>query len=215
MVDVITWHPFFGVSPAYNDYAEYYYEYPTIVEAIKTSAKAAGFNGEFRTIGNTWRTPLDYHPDHPWTYEEIVAAKYYARSILMHLGLDVTAGVDVDSRLLIIYSTVRNLATIMAGNTPTSLVVDIASPADNIASYGFTLPNNELLFALWTNGAAEEYDPGKNTTLTFPNISAEKVVGIDVLYGFEQELKTEVVNGDLVIRDLLVKDYPLILRLIP
>ena len=39
-------------------------------------------------------------------------------------------------------------------------------------------------------------------------------MGIDVLNGFEQELITETGNGNLVIRNLLVKDYPMTLRLI-
>jgi hypothetical protein len=39
------------------------------------------------------------------------------------------------------------------------------------------------------------------------------VKGIDVLYGFEQELITSMEDGNIVIRDLLVKDYPIILRL--
>ena len=41
----------------------------------------------------------------------------------------------------------------------------------------------------------------------------QKVIGIDVLNGFEQELIAETENGNLVVRDLLVKDYPIILRL--
>ena len=49
--------------------------------------------------------------------------------------------------------------------------------------------------------------------LTFPGLSASKVTGIDVLDGFEQELIAETGNGGLVIRDLLVKDYPIFVRL--
>lgn len=91
--------------------------------------------------------------------------------------------------------------------------MEIESAATNIVSYGFTLPNGDRLFALWTDGIAVDEDPGVNSTLTFPGLSPSKVTGIDVLDGFEQELITESVNGDLVIRDLLVKDYPIILRL--
>jgi hypothetical protein len=36
---------------------------------------------------------------------------------------------------------------------------------------------------------------------------------MDVLYGFEQPLITSSENGNLVIRDLLIKDYPIILRI--
>ena len=109
----------------------------------------------------------------------------------------------------------RNLNTVMAGTRPDSLAVEIESAATNIVSYGFTLPNGDTLFALWTDGAAVDDDPGVRTTVTFPGLSASKVIGIDVLNGFEQELITETGNGNLVIRDLIVKDYPIILRLTP
>lgn len=60
---------------------------------------------------------------------------------------------------------------------------------------------------------AVEYDPGVPSTLTFPGTSAQKVIGIEVLHGFEQELIIEIENGNLVIRNFLIKDYPIILRL--
>ena len=105
-----------------------------------------------------------------------------------------------------------NLNTVMDRARPDSLAVEIESAATNIVSYGFTLPNGDTLFALWTDGAAVDDDPGVRTTLIFPGLSASTVIGIDVLYGFEQELIAETGNGSLVIRDLLVKDYPIIIR---
>jgi hypothetical protein len=82
-------------------------------------------------------------------------------------------------------------------------------------SYGFTLPDGDILYTLWTNNAVVEDDPGVNATLTFSDLSVQSVRGINVLYGFEQELSAETENGDLVIRNLLVRDYPIILHLIP
>ena len=81
-------------------------------------------------------------------------------------------------------------------------------------SYTFVLPNGDTLVALWTDGVAVDDDPGVSATLTFPGSSVQSVIGIDVLHGFEQELIIETENGNLVIRSLLVKDYPIILRLI-
>ena len=52
------------------------------------------------------------------------------------------------------------------------------------------------------------------TQLTRILFVAQKVIGIDVLHGFEQELITEVENGSLIVRNFLIKDYPIILRLI-
>ena len=125
----------------------------------------------------------------------------------MHLGMDVIAGSMGRAGM------VRSLGTVMAGAEPIDLPVEIQSEATNIMSYGFTLPNGGTLFALWTNGAAVDYDPGVSATLTFPSLSAQKVVGVDVLNGFEQELIIETENDNLVIRNLLVRDYPIIVRL--
>ena len=108
----------------------------------------------------------------------------------------------------------RNLTTAMAGAGPISFAVEIESEADNIASYRFTLPGGDRLFALWNDDAAVDIDPGVNTTVTFLGLSAQKVMGIDVLNGFEQELITETENGNLIVRDLVVKDYPIILHVI-
>jgi hypothetical protein len=132
----------------------------------------------------------------------------------MHLGMDVSVGVGGMDSTGFPWScpTVRNLNTVMAGTVPTTLAVEIESEATNIVSYGFTLPNGDMLFALWTDGVAVDDDPGVHTTLSFPSLSASQVVGLDVLHGFEQELITETENGNLVIRNLLVKDYPIILR---
>jgi hypothetical protein len=110
------------------------------------------------------------------------------------------------------YPTIRNLNTVMAGNKPLEIPVEIDSDATNLTSYGFSLPNGDRLFAVWTDGVAVDDDPGVPATLTFPGTSAQKVIGIDVLHGFEQELIIEMENGNLVIWDLLVKDYPIILR---
>ncbi len=85
--------------------------------------------------------------------------KYYARGILMHLGMDIPAGVDVDNRYQMVYFAVRNLSTVMAGHQPTDLDVKIQSTANRIMSYGFRMSNGEQLFAMWTNGPAVEYDP--------------------------------------------------------
>jgi hypothetical protein len=214
MVDGISWHPFYGASPQFSYGADYYNTYPVLIQKIKETASAAGFTGEFKADELTWRTHLTAHPDHPWVYSEITAAKYYSRGVLTHLGMDVAAGVGVDTRFMIIYSTVSNLATIMAGNRPIELAVELESDASNLASYGFSLPNGDRLFAVWNDNVAVDYDPGIPSTITFADTSVQKVIGIDVLHGFEQELIIERENGNLIIRDLLIKDYPIILRLV-
>jgi hypothetical protein len=79
--------------------------------------------------------------------------------------------------------------------------------------YAFSLPNGDKLVALWTNGEAVDDDPGIEGTLILPGFSDQRVMGIDVLHGYQQRMITSEEDGNLVIRDLLVKDYPIILRL--
>ena len=102
----------------------------------------------------------------------------------------------------------------MAGARPISHNVKIENEPLDTATYAFELPDGSFLFAFWTNGVAQDKDSGIATTLTFPDQSAHVAVGIDVLYGFEQELITDMENGNLVIRDLLVRDYPFLIKII-
>ena len=132
----------------------------------------------------------------------------------MHLGMDVSVGLaGISLERPHFYSTVQNLCTIMAGAKPIDLPIEIESEATNIRSYTFSLTNGDRLFALWTDGVAVDDDPGINATVIFRDLSVQKTVGIDVLNGFEQEMLTSIEDGNLVIQNLLVKDYPIILRL--
>ncbi|HCS38364.1 MAG TPA: hypothetical protein DIW44_02115 [Anaerolineaceae bacterium] len=213
LVDVISWHPFFGVSPQYEDVKDYYLEYPSLVQQIKNAASAHGFVGEYSADELTWRTPLNSDEGQPWTYNEITAAKYYARGIMAHLGMDVSVGVMIDPRLMMIRSTTGNLCTLMVGAIPESLPIEIQSEAKNVLSYSFSLPNGDKLFVFWSNGAAMDDDPGLLATVTIPTFSNWEATGIDALYGIEQKLTTTNENDSMTIHDLMIKDYPIIIRL--
>ena len=217
LVDVISWHPMFAASPEFH--SEYYYEYPSIIQQIKDTASANGFMGEYQAGEITWWTePESGAQDWGIWYSEIAAAKYHARGTVMHLGMDVrvtnnAVPSDYPSRHFV-DTAITNLCTIMAGAEATSLPVEIETKATNVMSYSFSLPNGDQLVALWTDGVAVEEDPGVPATLTLPGLSAQKVVGIDVLNGFEQQIITSMEDGNVVIHDLLVKDYPIVLRFI-
>jgi hypothetical protein len=202
-----------GTSPAYDLYRDYYYQYPSFVQEIKDVATAHGFDGEYEADEISWSTHED-PAGLPWTHSEIECAKYYARGIVMHLGLDMTVGVgNTGPHRTWSYDTIRSLATAMAGAEPANLPVQIQTTVTNTVSYTFSLPNDNHLIALWTDGVAVEDDPGIPITLTLPGFSDHKVMGVDVLHGFEQQMITGEQDGNLVIRDLLVKDYPILLRL--
>lgn len=219
MVDVIAWHPMYGISPEYdNSLRQFYYGYPNLVQEIKDSATDHGFKGEFIADELAWWPPDTSIPQDPWTgaSSEIKAAKYLTRGIILNLGMDVSITQQDKGdvrRPPIVYTTVQNLCSIMAGNKPVHLPVTIQGDADHIKSYGFSLPGGENLFAVWIDGAAVDYDTGIPSTLVFPGRAGQKAIGIDVLNGFEQVLTTENDGDNLVIRGFLLKDYPIIIRL--
>ena len=214
LVDGISFHSMYGISPEYDILKKYYYEYPSLIQEIKDISSAYGFDGEYFMEELTYRTPLTPHPDETWIYSDKVAAKYYARGIIINLGLDLTTQVGLqglDQPYL--GSAVRNLFTVMAGNNPIDLPVEIESEATNIESYSFSLSNGDRLVALWIDGAAVDEDPGVDVTVMIPDLSATKVTGIDVLEGYQQDVVTTTESGNLVIQNLKVRDYPLILRI--
>lgn len=223
LIDGISWHPFFGTGPetcvGKCPEPRYWETYPANVIAFKGEAALLGFNGDYYVDEMVWRSNVDFVPSEPPIYTESQAAKLAARANVLHLGLGFE---EVGNQLRMPawisriprYYVIRNLSTVMAGARPVSLPVTIETRAREIKSYAFSLPNGDKLLALWTDRVAVDYDPGMEATLVFPGFSARRAIGIDVLYGFEQELITDVEDGSLVIRNLLIKDYPIILRLI-
>ncbi len=213
LVDVVAWHPG-GPSEEYEYWRENYYNYPFLVQEIKDVASANGFKGEYTADEMVWWTQEDFPSFEPWTYSDTVAAKYYARFIIMHLSMDVTVQPGGISRYReISFSTIQNLCTIMSGAKPTELSLEIESDATNIRNYTFSLSNGDELIALWTDGVAVDDDPGVKANLTFHGFTAQDVTGIDVLKDFQQPIITSNENGNLTIQNLIVRDYPLILHI--
>jgi len=101
----------------------------------------------------------------------------------------------------------------MAGAEPVSLPVEIQSEATNIRNYSFSLPNGDKLIALWTDGVAVDEDPGVKADIKVSGFTDWNVVGIDTLRSFQQPIVSSSENGDMVIQNIIVRDYPLILRL--
>lgn len=208
-VDGISWHPLYDNLPS----DPYYQDYPQLFEGIKEKAARQGFTGEFFADEILWTTVDEPNWDNGPPSSPFIAAKYYTRAITEHRGLGINVTVNTFFQVPFV-EPIHNLNDILAGAEPAEIPLSI-SPSQNapVRHYGFVLPDGSHLVALWTNGVADEEAPGLGVTLRIAGTSAGRVFGIDVLHGFEQELVFENVSGDLVIDDLLVKDYPTVLRL--
>ena len=188
------------------------------MENVK-ALKENGFQGEY------WGTDIgycsaEYQPcgvDHEQEQQKTdkAVAKFLSRIYIIQMGLDVGAGTESIQNISQpwTYPTVRNLNTILNGTTPTELTVEIENEAPHTATYAFMLPDGDILLAVWFDGNVESDDyPGDPTNLVIKKISAQSVVGIDVLHSYVQELITDIFAGNLVIYNLLIKDYPIIIR---
>jgi hypothetical protein len=220
MFDVISWHGIYNVTPDSEFYGNYYYEYPLILEEIKQAAAAYGFDGEYWGTELSWCSadfPTCHSTDRPYKIIESdkIAAKYASRGFVIQIGMDIGVGWGgiESSDQPWVYPTIQRLNTLMAGANPISYNVKIENEPPDAATYAFELPSSDYMFAYWTNGVAAGDEAGVSVSLIFPGQPAQKAVGMDVLHGFEQELITEVESGNLVIRNLLIKDYPIIIRL--
>ncbi len=207
--------PMFGTSPAYEESRALYETYPSLARRIKKVARAHGFTRRFLSEGMIWRTEKNRLKSEPLTYTELEATKYFLRAIVLHRGMGFWAGIG--GRM---YDTIPSfveaaprLSAVMDGARPERLAVRIESEAEDVATYGFRLPDGGRMLALWTDGAAVDEDPGVPATLTFPGFPATDAMGVDVLEGFQQELVAAQEGGSLIFRDLLVKDYPIFVRL--
>ena len=213
-VDGINLHPMYGPSPQYAETRQYYQDYPEIIRGIQNTAGENGFAGEIFAEEMNWRTAINPHPYEIWQYSETQAAKYYARGIVINLGLDLWAGIGGERYETIapVVKVVQSLSNLMVGAQPDDLNVVIESESEEIVYYSFSYPNGDRIVAIWRDGVALDDDPGVAATLSIDGLSAESAVGYDILYPFYQEIAFEMDVNGLVIRDLVVRDYPTLIR---
>jgi hypothetical protein len=216
LVDIVAWQTMPDFGPSDEDWRAFYSGYPSLVQEIKDTAYAHGFRGDY------WASELDWwypqHPGSPVPYPDsaIVEAKDHTRGIVMDLGLGVSViGLGSNYEPAIAWPAVRNTCTIMAGATAVSVPVTLEGASAGVREYGFTLPNDGHTIVLWRDVEPVADDSGVPVTVTLAGFAGQQATGVDVLYGFEQELIANDESGNLVIHDLLVEDYPIILRLAP
>lgn len=215
LVDAISTHPMYGVSPQYDEVRQYYYDYPSLVQKIKDTASAHGFKGEYFAEEMVWRTNINPNPYEPFEYSFIEAAKYYARGIIINLGLDFWAGIGGEKYDITppIVKVVQNLSSVMSGVRPESVSMEIQTDAQNLVTFTFQADNGDRLVAIWADSNAVDEDPGVPATLLISGFADWKASAMDPLNGIEQPLITDTENSNLILSKLSIKDYPIIIRL--
>ncbi len=205
LVDVISWHPMYNFSPDIYEFSNYYYTYPEKIQEIKDTAAASGFVGEYHADEISYRSEVV--EDQPGVFTQVGANKYFLQSAIMHRGEGIDIGLGSG------YYVIRKLSTAIAGVEPEEFTVEVETNIDHLISYTFSTLDGDKIIGIWKHTKISEFDPGVETAITIPGVSASRVVAIDLLYNMEQELIFEIVNGNLVIENLLVKDYPILIQL--
>ena len=208
LIDVISWHPMYNFTPDIPRFRNYYYTYPEIIQEIKETAVASGFVGEYHADEISFRSEVDLG-DEFYTLTQIAINKYFLQSAIMHRGEGIDIGLGSG------YYVINRLSLAMAGVEPEDFAVEVDTSADHLMSYTFSTLDAAKMVAVWRHTEVSEFDPGIETTLTIPNTTVNKVVAIDLLYNMEEELIFEMEDGDLVIENLLIKDYPILILLDP
>jgi hypothetical protein len=217
MFDVIQWHGIYNVTPGDTPIGRYYDDYSTIAAGIKDTAAAYGFEGEY------WSTEITFcsidddpgcpRPDTPLS--DVQVAKYYARSIVLHLGMDIGTSYKTyrDTTGPVTFAAFGRLHTLLAGTTPVDIDVEIDTEATDIATAAFATSSGDEMLALWIDRAASDDGHRTAATLTFAGMAGRTATGIDVIDGVQQQLVTTDDGADLVVSDLLITDAPIIVRL--
>jgi hypothetical protein len=218
LADVVSWHPFFEASLEVQQYRQYYAEYPALVAEIQALARSHGFAGQFRADELVYTSPDQCVPEacnpKDYLYSDTDAAKYYTRAIVLHTGMDVAPGPLVGCQRAAATPT-KVLATLLAGAKAEPFPFEISTTITNVLSYTFALPGGGRMLAFWDHGWVMDDYPEAETSLRLPGFANYTAYGIDALSSFQQRLVVSKEGEDLLIDHLLLRDYPLLVRLAP
>ncbi len=241
-VDVLSWHPYSFPIDTDDDYApeeldrprspwapEEVRTYADSVRYLKTEAAKLGFHGTLMA------NESGAYAIHAHRTSQLIAAKYLARSAVLHTSLGIPMFWNETISLLrpawqpfwnpaqpelkpaYSYYILRTLCTLLDGATRETRVAEPEARIDKLETYGFALPGNAKLVAMWIKEKSRKnrFDDYAGVT-TSVSISAEApsgVVGIDLLNGREQDVSFSVSGGRVIVPGLVIRDYPLFVRL--
>lgn len=236
-VDEIGWHPCYQADP------EQWQDYVADVRALQDWLAAAGFRGHCMATEWNYSAlypPLsDVEASRAWSggfrATEIEKAKYVAQVFTRHAALGIESffcemyfpqfGV-LDLSLLrrsfdadpiaplqpqAAYYVTRNLATITDGLEPDTLDYALDGAPPNLEAFAMKGPDGPVLI-LWLGGRANDHCDGVPVDVRL-HAPCRQATALDPLNGVSQELiATPTADGGLL-KGIIVRDWPLLIRL--
>ena len=107
----------------------------------------------------------------------------------------------------------RTLSTILDDVTPAQIDAEFSNKEKSFETVGLRSGNGDLLLAVWIPGRADDDSPGIATDVTFPDTQFQQAIGIDILNGGEQVLQLSKNEGKSILKGVLIRDYPIVMKL--
>jgi hypothetical protein len=166
---------------------------------------------------------------------EIVRAKFLARNLVGHAGLNMLAfycntyfvSASVGQSLFRVpspcqtlnaiqpdagYYALRTLSTVLDDWTGAQFAVNFSSEKA-FSTFTFQRGDRELMIATYLQGNATDGVAETKSDIVLPGVRAKEAWVIDVLNGTEQRLVLTSEGGGTHFKGILVKDYPVLIRL--
>lgn len=235
-VDEIGWHPFYQTDP------ERLLNYPADVRALEQWLAATGFRGHCMVTEWNYSAlypPLsEVEAAKAWSGSfratELEKAKYVAQVFTRHTALGLESffcemyfpqfGV-LDLSLLrrsfdadpiaplqpqAAYYVTRNLATMLDELEPGNLEYTIERPPPKLEAFALQAPDGPAL-ALWIGGRAQDQCAGVPVDVHV-KVPCRQATAFDPLNGVRQELVVTPHGDAVILKGLLVHDWPLVIR---
>lgn len=208
------------------------------VKKFKADCEARGFNGAY--FCNEVYAGAGYPPGpvegNFYRMTDIQEAKFYIRNMVGHSSLNVEAGpchvhftgfphpqstcrTTVPSQVLApsqpkpTHYAIRNICTAMDDFYESNYAVTLSDDTDIVY---FTLENTdktEAMISLFLEADFTDSLVEKSVDIGVKGMKGKKAWGIDVFNGTELELNMITDGDDVLLKDIIVKDYPILIRL--
>jgi len=238
-VDIIGFHPLYHVDPDSDTFRRY----ADTFRELKGVARRCGFEGDFWVTEYTWSAPYPSVARYAWCTPspagwctEIIKAKCMAVATVTHTALEIgsfwnetwqshmarwdvgllrnTFSADPHNprQPQPAYYVMRTLATALDSLRPAEIPVKVRGTRREYQVYSLARDGEKVL-AIWLTGRPGDGDPAEKADITFVEDDFSRAVGVDVINGTEQELRVSRRDGRPVLKGLLLKDWPVLVRL--
>ena len=219
LVDAISLHTVNNdASPVFH--SDYYYGYDAMWDEIKATAEAHGFDGEYIADELNYRSNYSIsvlQPENgPYNpYEPEVAAKYIGRMIVINRGMDISVGTSgTNSYTRPIEGTmIRNMAYLLEGLDVCEFPVTVESDCEFVRYYTFADANGSRYIAIWNDDIAGVVSSIEECQIIMQETDTTSATAYDPFISMAQALDFSTDGGDVVLNSVLLRDYPVLIKL--